>query len=37
MEPYRISGVAARCIENEEEIIQSGKPYLDFRNKEHLY
>ena len=37
IEPYRISGMAAHCIENEEEIIQSGKPYLDFRNKEHLY
>lgn len=22
---------------NEEEIVQSGKPYFDFRNKEHLY
>ena len=37
MEPYRISGVAAHCIENEDEIIESGKPYLDFRNKDHLY
>ena len=37
MEPYRISDRAAHCIENEEEIINSGKPYLDFRNKEHLY
>ena len=36
-EPYRITGVAAQCIENEEEILNSGKPYLDFRNKEHLY
>lgn len=37
MEPYRISDEAAHCIENEEEIINSGKPYFDFRNKEHLY
>ena len=37
MEPYRITDMAARCIENEEEIINSGRPYFDFRNKDHLY
>ena len=37
MEPYRITDAAAKCIENEEEIINSGKPYFDFRNKDHLY
>lgn len=36
-EPYRITDAAARSIDNEEEIIASGKPYFDFRNKDHLY
>ena len=36
-EPYRITDAAAHSIDNEEEIIASGNPYFDFRNKDHLY
>lgn len=38
MEPFRITATAAQAnLEREQEIINSGKPYLDFRNKDHLY
>lgn len=35
--PFEANGAAATSISNEEEIINSGKPYFDFRNQEHLY
>ena len=35
--PYLDKGMAARALENEVEILESGKPYFDFRNTEHLY
>ena len=36
-EPYYDKKRVAAAPQNEEEIINSGKPYIDFRNIDHLY